>query len=168
MFFDFLKAELIAGVPVAIISYNLTIWTSKKIPLKAINAKQLKLELKGEKVTKDSEESMVQHFVHKKWLRFGGGFYGVLTFITYMHIEVYQIVEFLQNFTGLQNFIDNISLWMIINFFIEAVTNLITAFLWPIYWFDFLPIDSFWVWFIVVFTAHVIATKLALSNNKNQ
>lgn len=163
MLFDIIKAIVIAGIPIAVISYYFIIWTTSRIEIKAKNAKQLKLELKGTKVDKTPEDNMVQHMLHKKWLRFGGGFYGVLTFITYIHIEVYQLVQFVANFPGFQPFVDSLGFSTIIWFFIEALTNLITAFMWPIYWFRFLPIDSFWIWFIVVFFAHASATKYALS-----
>ena len=163
MILDVLKAIVIAGIPVALVSYFFTTLTSKKTPLKAQNSKELKLELKNKKIEKNHEESAIAHMLHKKWIRFGGGFYGVLVFITYIHIEIYQIFDFVRNFTSFQNFIDSIGFAMIINFFIEAVMNLVTAFLWFFYWFKYLPIGSFWVWFIVVFIAHASATKYALT-----
>jgi len=56
---------------------------------------------------------------------------------------------------------------MIVNFFIEALMNLISAFLWFIYWHKYLPIESTWVWVLVGFIAHSSATKYALSKNNN-
>jgi len=165
MILDILKAIVIAGIPVALISYFFTVLTSKKVPLKAQNSKELKIELKNTQIEKDHEESVIAQMLHKKWMRFGGGFYGVLVFITYIHIEVYQIFDFIRSFTGFQDFLDSIGFAMIINFFIEAVMNLITAFLWFVYWYKFLPIGSFWVWIIVAFIAHTSATKYALSRN---
>ena len=104
--------------------------------------------------------------LHKKWLHFGGGFYGVLVFITYIHIEFYQLIDFIKSFTSIQDFIDSIGLSMLINFFIEAIMNLVSAFLWFVYWYKYLPIGSFWVWLVVVFVAHSGATKYALSKLK--
>ncbi|MFK8010677.1 MAG: hypothetical protein AB8B80_01465 [Marinicellaceae bacterium] len=163
MFLDLIKAIIIAGVPVALVSYFFTQLTRKKIPLNSENSKQLKKELKNTEFVNDDEENRLTQMLHKKWMHFGGGFYGVLVFMTYIHIEIYQIIEFITNFSSFQNFIDNIGLSMLINFFIEAILNLVTAFLWFIYWHDFLPIDSFWVWLIVVFVAHTVATKYALT-----
>ena len=165
MILDILKAIFIAGIPVALVSYFFTRLTSKKTPLMAQNSKELKLELKNTHIDHDPEENFIANMLHKKWMRFGGGFYGVMVFITYIHIEVYQIIEFVRNFTSFQNFIDSIGFMMILNFFIEAFTNLITAFLWFTYWYKYLPIGSFWVWLIVVFIAHTGATKYALSKN---
>jgi len=163
MIIDIIKAIIFAGIPVALVSYFFTRLTSKKVPLKAQNSKELKLELKNTLIEKDHEESAIASMLHKKWMRFGGGFYGVMVFITYVHIEIYQIIEFVKNFNSLQNFIDSIGFMMILNFFIEAFTNLITAFLWFTYWYTYLPIGSFWVWVVVVFIAHTVATKYALT-----
>jgi len=166
MILDIIKAILIAGVPVALVSYYFTVLTSKKINLKAKNAKELKTELKQLTLKKGNEENAIQHMVHKKWMKFGGGFYGVMAFITYVHIEVYQLIDFVRNFTSFQDFLDSIGLMMIINFFIEAIMNLVTAFLWFFYWYKYLPIGSFWVWLIVVFLANASATIYALIRKK--
>ncbi len=166
MILDILKASIIAGIPVALVSYYFTILTRSKTSINAQNSKELKIELKTKIIEKDHEESAIAQMLHKKWMRFGGGFYGVLVFITYIHIEAYQIFDFIRSFSGFQNFIDNIGFSMILNFFLEAVMNLVTAFLWFIYWYKFLPIDSFWVWLIIVFVAHTMATNYALTRKK--
>jgi len=166
MILDFLKAIIIAGLPVALVSYFFTALTMKKAPLKAKNSKELKIELKNTQVKKDKQENVFTHMLHKKWLHFGGGFYGVLVFITYIHIEFYQLIDFIKSFTSIQDFIDSIGLSMLINFFIEAIMNLVSAFLWFVYWYKYLPIGSFWVWLVVVFVAHSGATKYALSKLK--
>jgi len=166
MLLDIIKAIVYAGLPVAVISYYLIRFTSKKTVIKATNAKELKKELKNVEYKKDPESHIVQQMLHKKYLRFGGGFYGVLSFITYFHIETYQIIDFVRNFKNFQHFIDSVGFSMVVNFFIEAIMNLISAFIWPLYWYKYMPIGSFWVWLIVAIVAHSMATKLALSKNQ--
>ncbi|MBL4773387.1 MAG: hypothetical protein JKX98_07225 [Alcanivoracaceae bacterium] len=163
MLLDIIRAIFFAGIPIALFSYYLIIITKKKVVLKSQNSRQLKKELKNIQLSKNKEDNVIQQILHKKYLKFGGGFYGVLAFITYIHIEIYQIVDFLKKFSGLQNFIDSIGFSMIIKFFLEAIMNFITALMWPIYWYKFLPIGSFWVWIIVSILAHTIATRYALS-----
>lgn len=165
MILDTLNAIIIAGVPVGLVSYFFTTLTSKKTQIKATNSKELKVELKNAKFKKDQEEHLITHMMHQKWLKFGGGFYGVMVFITYVHIEIIQIIDFFKNFTSFQDFLDSIGFSMVINFFIEAIMNLVSAFIWFIYWHKFLDMDSYWVWLAVVFIAHTIATKYALSKN---
>ncbi|MBL4659611.1 MAG: hypothetical protein JKY19_04590 [Alcanivoracaceae bacterium] len=167
MLLDIIKAILIAGVPIAVISYYLVIFTSRKVTLKSKNASQLKKELKNINLDENKQAHVVHNILHKKYLKFGGGFYGILAFITYIHVELYQVIDFINNFSSVQNFIQSIGFWMLINFFIEAIMNFITALMWPIYWYKFLPIGSFWVWVIVAILAHTVATRYALTKNNN-
>ncbi len=163
MILDLFKAMVIAGVPIALFSYYLVKLTQEKVKLKANNAKQLQNELKTLKIQKKKGDNFFKHAMQKKFMKFGAGFYGIVAFITYMHIEVYQVITFVQNYTDWQHFIDSIGFGMLVNFLIEAVMNLVTAFAWPIYWFKYLPIDSFWIWLLVAIFAHSAAVKYALS-----
>jgi hypothetical protein len=163
MIFDILKAIFIAGIPIAAFSYYLVVLTNGKVALKASNSKELKQELKTVSITHDKEDGFVSKMLQKKFIKFGGGFYGIMAFISYIHIEVYQVIDFVRNFTSLQDFLDSIGFRMLVNFFIEAIMNLVSAFMWPIYWFKYLPIGSFWVWLIVALIAHTFATRFALS-----
>jgi len=160
---DLFKAVFFAGLPVAVISYYLIILTSKKATLKSKNARELKKELKSLEYKEHPKDNFVQSMVHKKFLKFGGGFYGVLAFITYIHIEIMQIINFIRGFSGFQNFLDGIGFSMLLGFIIEAIMNLVQAFMWPVYWYKYLPIGSFWVWILVAIFAHTVATRRALS-----
>ena len=166
MLLEIIKAIFLAGLPIAVISYYLILLTSTKTKLVSKNSKELKQELKTVTIENHEDDHFVKKAVQQKFLKFGGGFYGVLAFITYIHIEIMQIIDFIRSFSGFQNFLDSIGFSMIINFFIEAIMNLVQAFIWPIYWYKYLPINSFWVWIIVALFAHTAATKYAL--NKSQ
>jgi hypothetical protein len=168
MLLEIIKALLLAGVPIALFSYYLVIITNTNQVLKARNSKELKKELKTRTFVKGNEENFIKQILQKKFLKFGGGFYGILTLMTYLHIEIYQVLDFMRSFTGFQDFIDSLGWHMIINFFLEAIMNMIAAFLWPIYWVKYLPIGSFWVWLIVAIVAHSMATKYALSKNSQR
>jgi hypothetical protein len=166
MIIDLFKALIFAGVPVAFISYYLIVFTKAKVKLTSKNATQLKKELKAIKSVEKGDDNFLQQALQKKYLKFGGGFYGVVTLITYVHIELYQIFEFMRDFKGFAAFIDSIGFSMMINFFIELVMNLVKAFMWPIYWYKYLPIGSFWIWLLVAIVAHTAASRWALRDNK--
>jgi len=163
MIVDVVKALIFAGLPVALFSYYLVILTRGNIQLKASNASELKKELKTIPDKQDSGEGVFVKILRKKFIKFGGGFYGILALMTYLHIEFVQVVDFFKNFTSFTGFIESIGFKMLINFFIEAVVNLVIAFVWPIYWLKILPIGSLWVWLVIAFLAHWFATKYALS-----
>ena len=163
MLLEILKAIFLAGIPIALFSYYLIVLTSSKEELKASNSKELKIELKTKTFVKDEEDNIFKQMLRKKFLKFGGGFYGVLTFITYIHIEIYQLLDFMKSFSGFKNFIDDLGWKMIFNFFLEAIMNMISAFLWPFYWVKIMPIGSFWIWIIIAIIAHSAATRYALA-----
>lgn len=162
MLIEIFKAIMYAGFPIAIISYYLIIFTSQKTHLVATNASQYKKEIKTIE-SDDDETGFFEKLLRKKLIKFGGGFYGIMTLITYIHVEVYQFIDFIKNFESFSAFIDKIGFSMILNFFIEAIMNLITALLWPLYWFKYMPIGSFLVWIIVAIVSHTLATRYALS-----
>ena len=163
MIVDIAKALFYAGIPVAVFSYYLVMLTRGNSQLKSSNATELKKELKEITLEQKEDESIFVRILQKKFIKFGGGFYGILALMTYLHVEFNQIVDFFKNFTSLSDFIDSIGFKMLINFFIEAAMNLMTAFMWPIYWMKILPVDSLWVWVVIAFLAHWFATKYALS-----
>ncbi len=163
MFIDILKALVFAGFPVALFSYYLVKLTRGKTILKSNNATELKKELKEITLEHKEEESYFVRILRKKFIKFGGGFYGILALMTYLHVEFIQVVDFLKNFTSFADFIDSIGFKMLLNFFIEAIMNLVVAFTWPLYWIKILPIGSLWVWLSVTFLSHWFATKYALT-----
>lgn len=81
----------------------------------AKNTKLLKQEFKN---TEIKQQKFWKAFLYKKWMKFGGGFYGVLTFITYLHIEIYEVIDFVQSFIGTESLI------------IKSVLVLFVEFLW--------------------------------------
>lgn len=163
MLFDLIKAIVLAGIPIAAFSYYLIILTSKKVQLQSTNATQLKKELKQVELGTTDKESFIQGVLQKKFMKFGGGFYGVLTFITYLHIEGYQLIQFISSFTADGPGFNGGIFSLLLGFFLDMIMNFITALMWPIYWFKFLPIESFWVWLLVSICAHTWATRFALS-----
>ena len=165
MIADIIKALIFAGIPVALFSYYLVSLTRKNTSLTSNNATELKKELKQLSLEENKDDNLLIRLLQKKFMKFGGGFYGIITLMTYLHIEFNQTIDFLKNFTGFQDFIDKIGLKMMINFIIEAVMNLVSAFLWPIYWVKYLPIDSLSIWLVVAFLAHWFATKYALTKD---
>jgi hypothetical protein len=159
MIIDILKALLYAGLPIALVSYFLVIIARKETQTNTKNAKQLKQELQQ---TEFTEQGFWKAFLYKKWMKFGGGFYGVVTFLTYLHIELFEVIDFIQSFFGTDSILSKIGLMLFVEFFVDSIINFVYAFLWPFYWSKYLPIGSFWVWLGVAILAHIIATQIAM------
>ena len=69
--------------------------------------------------------------VVKKWLQFGGGYYGTVAFIELLFIEFQQLKEFVESWQGTEQFSDNFGLGFLISLFVEQFINFGIAMSWP-------------------------------------
>ena len=159
MIIDIIKAVCFAGLPIALASYFLVIIARKETKTKTKNAKQLKQQLQQ---TELSEQGFWKAFLYKKWMKFGGGFYGIVTFFTYLHIEIIEVIDFFQSFFGTDSILSKLGLMIFVEFFVDSIINFVYAFLWPFYWNKYLPIGSIWVWLGTALLAYIVATQLAM------
>jgi len=84
---------------------------------------------------KDSENDKNNRtFLHRKWVQFGGGFYGMLALLTYLVVEWNEITSLVIEFKGFEGDLLNLLINFAIQFIIESISNLVTAFTWPVYW----------------------------------
>ena len=154
-------AILKVGLPVGLASYGLVWWALKKNYLDQVaNLKGFEQEMK--KRTKDKELKKEGDPVHRKWLAFGGGFYGVVGLLTYAVVELGEIRDFIMQFGGIAGLIRNISFNLIISLFIDAIMNFVIAIAWPAYWLSEIHSSRIWVWFAVAYGAYWSGSHLAL------
>ncbi len=78
MIVDIAKALFYAGIPVAVFSYYLVMLTRGNSQLSSNNATELKKELKEITLEQNQDESIFVRILQKKFVKFGGGFYGIL------------------------------------------------------------------------------------------
>ena len=126
-----------------------------EIALKQVR-KDYQAEKKGKKRRRQSDDMIwyddkPQHpnYVLKKWLSFGGGFYGLTALVTYAVIEYAEIVDFFANFTSIADFINRIGIGMLIDFIIESIINFVLSLAWPLYWMTELPKDSVFIIYLI-------------------
>lgn len=154
-------AALKAGIPVGLASYGLIWWALKNKHLESVvNMKELEQEVKRQ--TKDKEVKKKAGRVHKKWLAFGGGFYGVVGLLTYLVVELGEIRDFFLQFEGISAFISGISINMVVGLIIDAVMNFVIAIAWPAYWLSEIRGGHAWVWFAVAYGGYWAGTRMAL------
>lgn len=162
---EILKAIFIAGLPVGLVGFGLVLWSIKKNYIGAEDNISL---LKEKKTQSDDKESDFKlNPIHQKWLFFGGGYYGTMAFITYIHIEVLEIIEFFSNYTSFSNLVDQITFGALINLVIESFLNIIPAFVWFSYWPDVFNIGNGWYWLIASYLGFEIGSYLAKHYAKN-
>jgi hypothetical protein len=104
--------------------------------------------------------------VHNKWLRFGGGFYGVVGLLTYAVVELGEIRDFFTQFDGLASLISDISVDLFIGLFIDSIKNFVVAIAWPIYWLSDIRSDHIWIWFVVAYLSYWAGSRYALHKTR--
>ncbi len=100
--------------------------------------------------------------VQEKWMKFGGGFYGVVAFYTYVLIEWNEIVDFIAGFGGFLEMLKRVSVGAVIELIVNSIMNFVAAIAWPFYWIANSSNEYFWVWFIVAYAGYWVGIKLAL------
>ena len=159
-------AILIVGVPVALFTLAIVWWAlgrgdlKESTDTKALGREISKLSKKNKDKKKDKTET-AQHPLQKKWMRFGGGFYGIVAFFTYIVVEVIEISTMIMNFGGLFDFLKQLSFDIVIDIIVNAVMNFVTAMMWPLYWMRRIDTNETWIWFVVAYAGYWSGLKLA-------
>ncbi len=187
---EIFRALFQAGIPVAVTSYLLIWWALKNQHIQgASNLKDIEVhfkEVSKARSRKKKEEKRLRkkggvaveakpgqqdehkmNPAHKKWLSFGGGFYGVVGLLTYAVVELGEIRDFITQFDGLSSLISDITLDLFIGFFINSITNFIVAIAWPVYWLSDIRSDYIWMWFVAAYVGYWAGTRFALHQANN-
>ena len=161
-------ALLMVGVPIAVFTLAITWWVLQRGHFQELlDTKALQREIKAmskdyKKNKKDkSANNSTQHPLQKKWAKFGGGFYGIVAFFTYVVVEVTEIATMIMNFGGLIDFFKQLNIGVIIDMFVEALVNFITAMVWPLYWLKRIDTDQTWIWFVIAYVGYWAGLKMA-------
>lgn len=96
-------------------------------------------------------------FLHSKWVEFGGGFYGVVAFYTYLLIELGEVKDF---FAGLANLLNQSLVGLLVNFFIQSIMNFVIAITWPVYWLSRIHSEQ-WLWVIGAYGGYWLGARAA-------
>ena len=160
-------AVLMVGMPVAAFTLAMVWFALQRGYLQeSLDAKALRLEIKtlsknNKKIRKEGGKVPNQHPLQKKWMKFGGGFYGIVAFFTYIVVEVIEITTMIANFGGFVDFLKQLDIGIIIEILVEALTNFITAMVWPLYWMDRIETDQTWIWFVIAYAGYWLGIRLA-------
>ena len=95
--------------------------------------------------------------VMAKWMRFGGGFYGLAALWTFIVIELGQFFGFMFNNPGVGSMLQD----GLVSFLIEALINQLENFVMALVWFSYWPADSTVVWVAVAYLGYWAGMELA-------
>jgi hypothetical protein len=158
-------AVLMVGAPISVFTLALVWWALQRGHFQeTLDTRALEREMKAmsrNNKKKDRKSDKIRHPLEKKWAKFGGGFYGIVAFFTYIVIEVTEIITMIMNFGGLFDFLRQLDFDVIISIFLEALINFVAAMIWPLYWMKRIDTDQTWIWFLVAYAGYWLGLKLA-------
>lgn len=156
-----------AGLPVGVVAYLLVWWALRNGYLSGVESvKEIEKEVK--RLAKDKESKTDSDLVHRKWLAMGGGFYGVVAVLTWVFVELGEILDFITSFDGFDAFINSLTIGTLVQLFVEAIKNSFLAIAWPVYWLSDIQSDYIWIWFIMAYAAYWAGSTLAARQFANR
>jgi len=143
----------------AVISWMLFSWLYREGKLNkgdnfkaaSANLKEIKSEYKANK------EEKSDNYIFDKWMWFGSGFYGLASLWTFAVIEIQDLFNFIFNFPGFTRLLNGEFIQIIVNFIVNQVGNLVSAFIWFNFWDD----GSILLCFIVAYFGYWTGMELA-------
>ena len=119
------------------------------------SARTLKEIRKAAKASKEPGDSVL----HAKWMKFGGGFYGVAAVWTLLVIEASGVISFIAHPSSLGAMFDR----GLGGFIVNQVTSQISTFVQSAVWFDWWPGKRHdpVVWVAIAYVAYIAGLNLA-------
>jgi len=164
---EFFIALFKVGLPVGLASYTLVWWALKKGYIGEV-ASLKSFEQEVTRRRKDKKLKKEGDLFHRKWMAFGGGFYGVVGLLTYAVVELIEVRDFIMNLGGILEFIRNISIGVLVELFVGAIKNFVAAIAWPWYWLQEIRSDHIWIWFGVAYGGYWAGGRMALRKSDVQ
>lgn len=100
-------------------------------------------------------------FLLNRWMKFGGGFYGLVAFWTFACIEVSELAGFLVNFPGFAQLLADGILSFVISVVVNQVLNLVSALVWVTWWPGTVMGASPALWFALAYGGYLFGLYLA-------
>jgi hypothetical protein len=160
MLSELLHAVLELGLPVAALSWLLfyRVYSRGELARDA-DSKSIQASLKAiRKVEKESKENS-DSVLHGKWMKFGGGFYGVAAVWTLIYIEASGVIGVVLHPSVVPEMFHKGIVHLITQQITSQITTLIDAAIWFTWWPDkgHGPV----MWFAVAYVAYIAGLNLA-------
>ncbi len=157
--FEILQTLVLVGLPVGCLTWLLfhRLYESGRIHRDS-DEKALRNELKALKKSVKEDKS---DLINTRWMKFGGGFYGVAALWTFVVIETTDFLSFLWNFAGVAALFEDGVISFIVSVFINQITNFISAFLWFTWWPRNEGDAPVILWFFVAYAGYLAGFRLA-------
>jgi hypothetical protein len=154
---DILTAFFTLGIPVFLITWYLLrrLYRTGKLE-QGVSFEALKNQLKGIKQSSKEEEKS-DDFLHRNWMKFGGGFYGITAVATLILIEIADLFSFIKDFPGTAALLENGLISLLVDFIINQIENFLTSILWFAHWGD--GAGGIIIWALVAYGCYYLGTR---------
>jgi hypothetical protein len=160
---DVLQAILFVGIPVGVFSFLMIYFSYQKGYLSTdfeLKDAFKKNNNTGSSLSRKHKKKLL--FLHSKWVTFGGGFYGLIALLTFLIIELTQVVNFLFSITGWQDIVALFSFDTLIAMIIDSITNMVQAIIWFTYWSEKFDTENFIIWIFIAYISYRFSEKYAM------
>jgi hypothetical protein len=155
-----LSAVFELGVPVAALSWLLFYRLYSRGALsRDADHKAIRSSLKQVKEATKKSKEHADSVLHTKWMKFGGGFYGVVALWTLIVIEVGGVVSTIADPSSLEVMFDHGLVAAIVGMIVNQFSTLVQAVLWFQWWPD--KVEGPLVWFAVGYAGYMAGLNLA-------
>ena len=160
---ELLWAVGLVGIPVALFTLAIAWWAMRNGHVTdESDSKSIELQFKAMSKKRKKGEEDNRDFFSKKWTKFGGGFYGVVAFYTYLVVEITEIINMIINIGGFWAFIEHLDIGVLISMFVNAIMNFVAAMTWPVYWSNKMDTNRVWLWVVVAYAGYWVGLKAAI------
>ncbi|HKI75364.1 MAG TPA: hypothetical protein VJ998_11990 [Pseudomonadales bacterium] len=157
---NLLLATFELGLPVALLSWLLfyRLYSSGELP-RDVNSKAIRASLKQINKARKKIDKKRRDVLHTKWMKFGGGFYGVAALWTFVVMEVGGIVATLAHPSSIEGMFSDGLLRFMVQVIVNQITTFVNALLWFSYWGD--KGHGIFLWGVVAYGGYVLGLNLA-------
>jgi hypothetical protein len=126
----------VGGLPLFVLSFSMVSWAlrTRRLSGNSVKALQVSMQALGAAQKDKKQRQQLDPAMHQ-WLRFGGGFYGLVAIYTWLLIQWDDVLTF---FSGIWDLVFDLSIGVLINLFvrllIDSFVNFGLAIAWPAYW----------------------------------
>ncbi|MEW9798886.1 hypothetical protein [Alteromonas sp. CYL-A6] len=113
----------------------------------------------------DKQKKQVAHPLIRKWLTFGGGYYGIIAFVRLISIEASQGWELVTNWPGTDAFTRgsglNSLIHLFVSFLVEQFKTFAQAISWPAHYVSTFPIGQCALFIVATYLLFIGARQVA-------
>jgi hypothetical protein len=175
---EIMRAVIYGAMPVAFFTFLILQWSIASGRLSRLDRgenlhRQYTKHSKAAKKSKKNKEPGLEEneqplfhkraagdLFHNKITFFGGGFYGTMAILTYVLIEAIEIWQFFAGILAPSIWINKIGLDLIIDFLVNSITNLISAFVWFSTLQDYIAINNGFIWLGAAYFGYLAGLRL--------